>query len=306
MTSLFFNVSHSRYKVSTLAQTENEHIQKVDISSGLVFFDLSLFKHREKKIDIKNPDKMVSIVVMKKGNATIFDNKEQKNHTLKENNIYLFSSSKQDFSLTLLASNTTEIFVLFIADFILKRYLSCNPKEPIDYLYQQTQNNHSLNLINKQPLDALTLYLIRRIKESDDKIMMRSILGEHRVIEFMMHRFLLLDILDEEIEEGELQIALRAKKHLLEHFVSPPTIPKLAHICATNESKLKRSFKKVHKMTLYAYIQKLRLEKANILLIEQSLSVGEIAKKVGYQHQGNFSKLFFKTYGVYPKELLKT
>jgi len=39
---------------------------------------------------------------------------------------------------------------------------------------------------------------------------------------------------------------------------------------------------------------------------EEIMSVGEIAKRVGYKHQGHFSKLFFKTYGVYPKNLLKT
>jgi AraC-like DNA-binding protein len=61
----------------------------------------------------------------------------------------------------------------------------------------------------------------------------------------------------------------------------------------------------VYVLTIYAYIQKLRLEKANILLKEDSLSIGEIAKKVGYKHQGHFSKLFFESYGIYPKELIK-
>lgn len=303
MKSLFFNVSHTRYKISTILKMENQHIEKVDISSGLVFFDLALFKHPEKIVEVKNPDKMVSIVVIKKGYASLFDKKEQKKVTLKENNIYLFCSSKQDFTLTLKASQETDIFVLFVADFILKRYLSFNAQEPIDYLYKQTQNDHSLLLINTQPLDALSLYLIKRIKKTHNNQTMHSILGEHRVIEFMMHRFLLLDIIDETIETSELEVAERAKKHLLKSFVSPPTIPELAHLCATNESQLKRSFKKVYKMTLFTYIQKLRLEKANLLLRERCLSVGEIAKEVGYQHQGNFSKLFFKTYGVYPKEL---
>jgi len=303
MKSLFFNVSHTRYKISTILQTKTQHIEKVDISSGLVFFDLALFNHTEKTIEVKNPDKMVSIVIIKKGSASLFDKKEQKNLTLTENNIYLFVSSKQDFSLTLYASQETDIFVLFVADFILKRYLSFNTQEPIDYLYQLTQSNHSLLHINTQPLDALTLYLIKRIKETHNNHIMHSILGEHRVVEFMMHRFLLLDIINETIEPSQLEVAARAKKHLLQSFVSPPTIPELAHLCATNESQLKRSFKKVYKLTLFTYIQKLRLEKANLLLREQSLSVGEIAKKVGYQHQGNFSKLFFKTYGVYPKEL---
>ncbi|HIP02395.1 MAG TPA: SDR family NAD(P)-dependent oxidoreductase [Campylobacterales bacterium] len=38
---------------------------------------------------------------------------------------------------------------------------------------------------------------------------------------------------------------------------------------------------------------------------EQILTIGEIAKEVGYKHQGHFSKLFFQNFGVYPKDLLK-
>jgi AraC-like DNA-binding protein len=57
-------------------------------------------------------------------------------------------------------------------------------------------------------------------------------------------------------------------------------------------------------MTIYGYIQKLRLEEANLLLRKEMLSIGEIARRVGYRHQGHFSKLFFETYGVYPRELL--
>ena len=66
-------------------------------------------------------------------------------------------------------------------------------------------------------------------------------------------------------------------------------------MCATNESKLKKIFKKVYKTTIYGYIQKLRLEKANLLLKEQSLNIGEIAKEVGYKHQGHFSSWDKKT-----------
>ena len=61
----------------------------------------------------------------------------------------------------------------------------------------------------------------------------------------------------------------------------------------------------MYHITIYGYVQKLRLEEANLLLKEKNLTIGEIAKKVGYRHQGHFSKLFFATYGVYPKALLK-
>ena len=134
---------------------------------------------------------------------------------------------------------------------------------------------------------------------------MNSIRCEHSVIEFLIHRLSLFDMYDSTIMEEELYIAKKAKSYLLKNFVSAPTIHILAHLCATNESKLKIVFKKVYKMTIYSYIQKLRLEKANQLLKDQVLNIGEIAKDVGYKHQGHFSKLFFETYGVYPKDLLK-
>jgi AraC-like DNA-binding protein len=36
-----------------------------------------------------------------------------------------------------------------------------------------------------------------------------------------------------------------------------------------------------------------------------SLNIGQISAKIGYKHQGHFSKKFFEYYGVYPKDLLK-
>lgn len=134
---------------------------------------------------------------------------------------------------------------------------------------------------------------------------MNSIRCEHNILEFMIHRFDLLDMQDEELTDDEICISRASKDILLRSFYAPPSIEVLAHLCATNESKLKKVFKKVYKTTIYGYIQKLRLEKANLLLKEQSLNIGEIAKKVGYKHQGHFSKLFFEVYGVYPKDLLK-
>ncbi len=303
--SLFYNISNTRYKVSQILENKNEHIKRVDISSGIISYDIKLIDNLTKTVDIKNLDKMITIIIVKKGSATIFDKENLNEIVLKEDEIYLFASSKQNSSLTVIKSKQTEIFVLAISDFILKRYLSGHSNEPIDFLYHKTHNSPYINLINTQPIDALTIYLVKRIKDTYNNKTMNSILGEHRIIELMLHRFSLLDIVDKKIQKDELNIAIKAKKHLLNDFVSPPKIEQLAHLCTTNKTKLNQSFKKVYKTTISNYIKKLRLEKANLLLREQYLTIGEISKKVGYQHQGNFSKLFFEAYGVYPKELLK-
>ncbi len=290
MESLFFNTPNQRYKISET---------KVDISNGIFFYDIS--DKKPQNIQLKNLDRMIMMVVVKHGTVTIENHTENKKRILKENSVTIYGSSRQDFTLNV----NGEVFILFIADFFLKRYLSFSANEPIDFLYEIIQNEVILKEINQQPIDALSLYLIEKIIHTKEDKNMQSIRCMHRVMEFITHRFSLLDMRDESIDKEELAIASRAKSHLLSSFQNPPTIEVLAHLCATNESKLKKVFKKVYKSTIYSYIQKLRLEEANLILREELMTIGEVAKRVGYKHQGHFSKLFFETYGVYPKDLLK-
>jgi AraC-like DNA-binding protein len=154
-------------------------------------------------------------------------------------------------------------------------------------------------------LDAISLYIINTLLDISIDKPMPSIRAEHKILEFIIHRLSLLNIHKPKLSSENYILANRAKDILLKEYINPPSIKELAHRCATNETKLKKIFKIVHQHTIREYIQKLRLEEANLLLREENLTIGEIAKRVGYKHQGYFSKLFFKTYGVYPVALLK-
>ncbi len=305
MDSFFFNITDSKYKVKKLYEKNTDYIKRTDISNGLVFFDISLENNSSQSFPIKNLDRMIVIALTKDGSFSINDNITQNEFVTKEDNIDIYCSSRQNFDLVVQENKKSTMFILFIADFFLKRYLTNNTTEPIDFLYNKIQGEISLERINSQPIDALSIYLMDKIINTQSFHNMNSIRYEHNVMEFMIHRFSLIDFYDESINEDELYIAKIAKKHLLKNFIYAPTIQELAHLCATNESKLKKIFKKVYKITIYGYIQKLKLEKANVLLKEQVLNIGEIAKEIGYKHQGHFSKLFFDNYGVYPKDLLK-
>ncbi len=286
MDSFFFNITDTAYKVTD---------ERVDISNGIVFLDIK----KTKKLHIKHIDRLIMIAVVKDGTLTFTDQLAKQTFITQKNRCALYCSSRQDIMI----EAKGEIFLLFIADFYLKRYLSANIDEPIDFLYHCMQQEISLKEIHTQPLDALSLYIIDKITQKIET--MQSIRTEHNVIEFMIHQFSLLDIVKKDLKQEDRQIALKAKNHLLKNFIDPPTIQTLAHLCATNENKLKKIFKQAYHTTIYGYIQKLRLEEANILLKEKCFTIGEVAKAVGYKHQGHFSKLFFITYGIYPKELLK-
>jgi len=304
MDSFFFNITDRRYKLSHLYEKKDEHVIRVDISNGLVFFDVVRSLQEDKIIEVKNLDRMNFVVAVRQGRCQLEDKIGAKTVTLHQDHTYLFASSRQDLKITIEKSKKVEVFILFVADFFIKRYLSDNVYEPINFLYQKLQAEVSLELLNETPTDALSLYLIDKIVYAKDSEKMNSIISEHRAIEYLIHRFSLLEHVDEnEFTSEEIEIAHHAKQIILQNYKTPPTIKELAHLCSTNDFKLKKYFKKVHKTTIYGYVQKLRLEKANLLLREKLLSVGEIATEVGYKHQGHFSSIFFKTYGVYPKDL---
>jgi len=122
--------------------------------------------------------------------------------------------------------------------------------------------------------------------------------------EQMMYRFYMLEMADMHVDKDELKIAMDAKEILLKNFTNPPKTEYLAKLCATNKTKLNKVFQNIYKVTIANYIKKLRLEKAYILLTEGTLNIGDVAKEVGYAHQGNFRKLFFEKYGLYPNDVL--
>ncbi len=286
MDSLFFNITERRYK-----REEKEGYVRVDISDGVLFFE----SKRRMALSLSYLDRMLMLVYLKNGHMQIRDRIAGCVYRVCESQIY--ASCRQEMEIVA----EGEVFVLFIADFFLKRYLADESDDPVDYLYRMLQQDDSLKLVDTKSIDALSLFIIDKITRRQTG----SMRCEHDVIELIIHRFGLLDIFDGKAEKEELAIARKAKNHLLKSFVDPPTIHTLAHLCATNDSKLKKSFKKVYKTTIYRYIQKLRMEEANLLLKEENLSIAEVAARVGYRHQGHFSKLFFQTYGIYPKDLVR-
>ena len=81
---------------------------------------------------------------------------------------------------------------------------------------------------------------------------------------------------------------------------NPPTIKALSKMVYLNEQKLKAGFLAKYHMSIKKYTNSLRMTMAESLLSTTDLSVDEISKKVGYNHSGNFVKMFKKTHGKTP------
>jgi short-subunit dehydrogenase/AraC-like DNA-binding protein len=177
--------------------------------------------------------------------------------------------------------------------------------DTIPQLMTNIDNGSNPKIVAKTILDTINnIYLDTRVYVENESRKISPIKDELINDEKMIYRFYKLEIENTNIDANELQIAMDAKEILLKNYVNPPKIENLAKLCATNKTKLNNVFQKVYKITIANYIKNLRLEKAYALLEERTLNIGEVAKEVGYMHQGNFTKLFFIKYRIYPKDIL--
>ena len=94
----------------------------------------------------------------------------------------------------------------------------------------------------------------------------------------------------------------KARAILENNLEYPPSLNELATRVGVSPAKLKQIFPRVCGMPPYAYLRKLRMEKAMHLLNNGSMSVTEAAYEVGYSSLSHFSCVFAKCFGIKPSE----
>lgn len=87
--------------------------------------------------------------------------------------------------------------------------------------------------------------------------------------------------------------------YIKEHHASI-TIQELTHVFHFQEDYFNRLIKNKTGMTYSEYVQKIRLDKAEQLLLTSDLTIDEIAVSIGYKNKGYFYKIFQERYGMTP------
>ena len=92
-------------------------------------------------------------------------------------------------------------------------------------------------------------------------------------------------------------------KYIQEHLTEDNSIIKICSRFAINQPYLSKIFRKVKGSTYNDYLNEIRIEKAEELLVsEKNYLIGEIAYMVGYSDQFYFSKVFKNLKGNTPSE----
>jgi len=297
--SLFFNAGDRRDRRTVWRLGGGGIARRVDISNGVLFFDLTTgsqpFERR-----VRNYDRLAMLIATLKGRYTLTPDRGEPFAGESERSTLLAAGM---CDLRLRIEPGSRIFALAVGDFFLKRYLGGDA--PLERLYRRLEKVVGIDALDTVPTDALSHYLIERIVRDRREETMTPLRMEHEVMGLWLHRLGLMEPAGEGADAETLRIARCVREVLTARYADPPTIPELARHCATNTTRLKSAFKQVYGRTVGAYVRALRLQQANELLKNRDLSIGDVARRVGYAHQGHFGRLFYETFGIHPKDLRK-
>ena len=90
--------------------------------------------------------------------------------------------------------------------------------------------------------------------------------------------------------------------YIADHYAFDIPLERLASIACMSGTKLKSCFKRQFGCSITQYIQGRRMSQAEHLLIDTDLTMGQIARMIGYTTSSRFAELFKKSTGILPIE----
>lgn len=92
------------------------------------------------------------------------------------------------------------------------------------------------------------------------------------------------------------------KQYLDEHYMEKISLDTLSGQFYLNKEYLSKIFKQEYAVSIFDYVDFLRIEKAKKLLTETEKSVGEITEELGFYDESHFNRKFKKMTGTTPRE----
>jgi len=92
----------------------------------------------------------------------------------------------------------------------------------------------------------------------------------------------------------------RVRDYCFAHLSEKITLDALAALCDLGRFQFLRQFKQTVGMTPHAWLLRLRLEHACVLLSRSSQTIAEVAQGVGFYDQSHFNRAFRQAFGVAP------
>ncbi|MFB9830341.1 AraC family ligand binding domain-containing protein [Lederbergia wuyishanensis] len=195
----------------------------------------------------------------------------------------------------------------------VETYYKSDSINPWTYCWIGFNGIQAKNIINKTKLTTdLPVFLF-----DEDDIWFRQFLSsidkEHTIEDDLKIQGLLYLLLSSLVEEYPKQkvINRQIKKeeyinkvidYIEANFAKKITVSSIAEYIGLDRSYLSSLFKEYLNLGVQEYLIRFRLNKACSILNAKDLSIGDVARLVGYEDQLLFSKMFKKYIGISPKQ----
>ncbi|MGH2565552.1 MAG: helix-turn-helix transcriptional regulator, partial [Ginsengibacter sp.] len=177
--------------------------------------------------------------------------------------------------------------------------------------------NKFLKIRNLKPVMDLKIDIFRnsfhKIIREANKDILNTICFEENVNTILKNFFSkfnsdlksFLEIDKVKISKEEVSRLIAVKKQLEQPVsFSQPSFSSLTKIALMSSTTLKTKFKKMYGASLFQYFQRIRMEKARVLLLTHKFSVKQIGLLLGYTNMNNFTIAFKKEFNKLPSELI--
>lgn len=150
----------------------------------------------------------------------------------------------------------------------------------------------------------LIVHLEKKVRKRhmQQKVLEGSKKQEYDYMTSLLFKRMILELCDCERKKDTTGIAYvqRACAYIDEHFTEDLRVPDIAAAAGVNKSYLHELFREQMNCSIVEYVNQKRLEQAEFLLLSSSLSVTEIAFRVGYNSRQHFGNRFELLYGESP------
>ncbi len=310
--NLFDKIHH---QISGLGILQNTPLSKnpVDfkmIEKGLGKIRIANSTKEKISLDLNFPRQLILFVFPLSGKVSISSDVQNTLESLDESNYGIMAFPFEDWSMNVSMSSNSSIGLLAISlnkihelfeldienkiapselakNYRLKNFLSLRPIKPslsivIKELFEHSLNNNYSGIYEKaKVLELMSLY------------MEQSNLSEHSKNA--------CPVVHDNLEEEKIR---RVEKILVSNMSNPPSIPELAKMVGTNEMKLKNSFKRMYRNTIYGYLVDHRMNSARLILDRGNVQIKDVAYSVGYTNPSHFIAAFKRKFGITPKKYL--
>ena len=150
--------------------------------------------------------------------------------------------------------------------------------------------------------------MLNQIKNKNINNINEYILFKTKVAEVISYILDLQINSTEEIGINDITIAENIKEIIKSYSVSDiPSIRKICQITGMSNYQLQTIFKEVEGLTIFQYIQKIKMNYAKFLLdTSPKVNILDVATEVGYDSPSKFSMAFKKFFGVLPSKYKKS